>query len=311
MAGYTYPPPAPTQSGDITSIHRLLQNPALISRRLRGMLEQRYVADALLKGRFEAISGGIFYESGEPVGSGENPRAVAPGAEYPLVQLGGGAQSFAKTTKWGQDAEIYDEAIARLKRNPVDRGFSKLANQSVGYVDSVAMSAVTTAVTNSAALGAALASATAEQILTAFLKAKANIIALDEGFMPDTAVLDDISHAIVTAKFVAAGYFPRETLDKNPAMTGDFPSYQGLTWLATNHGITGTALVADTEQLGGMADEDLHSPGYSKLEGIGVEVKTNRLTGSDDRDGYRIRARRVTVPVVLEPTAARKIDLTQ
>lgn len=308
MAGYTYPPPAPTQSGDIESIHRLLQSPPTIARRLRGLLEQRYIADAILKGRFEAIGGGIFYESGEPVGSGENPRAVAPGAEYPLVQLGGGGQSFAKTTKWGQDAEIFDEAIARLKRNPVDRGFSKLTNQSVGNVDSVAMSAVTSAVTNSAVLGAALASATAEQILTAFLKAKANIIALDEGFMPDTAVLDDVSHAIVTAKFVAAGYFPRESLDANPAMTGDFPSYAGLLWLATNHGVANTALVADTEQLGGMADEDLHSPGYTKVAGVGVEVATERIP---KRDGYSIRARRVTVPVVLEPTAARKIDLTQ
>lgn len=309
MAGYSYPPPAPSTASDIRSIHRMLESPPTIARRLRTILEGRYIADAILTGRFEAKGGGIFYESGEAIGSGENPRAVAPGAEYPLVSLGGGAESFAKTTKWGQDAEIFDEAIARLNRNPVDRGFVKLANQSVSYVDSVAMSAVTSAVTASAALGAALASATAEQILTAFLKAKANIIALDQGFMPDVVVLDDISHAIVTAKFVAAGYFPRESKD-NPVFTGEFPSYQGLLWLATNHGITNVGLVVDSQQLGGMADEDLQSPGYSRIDGIGVEVKTNRLTGSDDRDGYRIRARRVTVPVVLEPTAGRKIDLT-
>src|SRR5213078_353821 len=97
----------------------------------------------------------------------------------------------------------------------------------------------------------------------------------------------------------------------NPVFTGDFPSYAGLLWLATNHGITNVGLVVDSEQLGGMADEDLQSPGYSRIDGIAVEVKTNRLTGSDDPDGYRIRARRVTVPVVLEPTAGRKIDLTQ
>lgn len=309
MAGYSYPPPAPTTTSDVRSIHRMLQSPPTIARRLRSLLEQRYIADAILKGRFEARGGGIFYESGEEIGSGENPRAVAPGSEYPLVTLGGGAESFAKTTKWGQDAEIYDEAISRLNRNPVDRGFSKLTNQSVSYVDSVAMSAVTSAITASAALGAALATASAEQILTAFLTAKANIIALDEGYMPDTVVLDDVSHAIVTAKFVAAGYFPRESTN-NPVMTGDFPNYAGMTWLATNHGITNVGLIVDSEQLGGMADEDLQSPGYVKTEGVGVEVKSSRLEGSDDRDGYRIRARRVTVPVILEPAAGRKIDLT-
>lgn len=307
MAGYTYPAAPATVSGDVQSIHRLMQAPPLVARRLRDLVEQRYIADALLKGRFEATGGGIFYESGEEIGTGENPRAVAPGGEYPLISLGGGALSGAKTTKWGQDTEIYDEAIARLKRNPVDRGLTKLANQNVSYVDGVAMSAAMSAITVTTNLGAALASASAEQILTAFLKEKARIIALDQGYMPDTVVLDDISHAIVTAKFVAAGYFPRES--SNPVNTGDFPNYMGLDWLATNHGVTNIALVADTEQLGGMADEDLQSPGYSKVDGVGVEVKVGRLTGSDDRDGYRARARRVTVPVILESAAAGKINL--
>lgn len=309
MAGYTYPAAPASVSGDIQSIHRLMQSPPTIARRLRTILEQRYVADALLTGRFEATGGGLFYESGEPIGSGENPRAIAPGGEYPLVSLGGGAMSGAKTVKWGQDTEVYDEAIARLKRNPVDRGLTKLANQNVSYVDSVAMSAITSAVTATANLGAALASATAEQILTAFLTAKANIIALNEGYMPDTVVMDDLSHAIVMAKFIAAGYLPRESGD-TPLLTGEFPRLQGLTWLATPNGVANTALVVDTQQLGGMADEDLGSPGYTKVDGVGVEVKVNRLEGSDDRDGYRMRARRVTVPVILEPAAARKIVLT-
>lgn len=307
MAGYSYPAAPATVSGSVAQIHTLMQNPTLVARRMRTLVEQRYIADALLKGRFEATGGGLFYETGEAIGSGENPRAVAPGGEYPLVSLGGGVMSGAKTTKWGQDTEIYDEAIARLKRNPVDRGLTKLANQNVSYVDGVAMSAVTSAVTVTTNLGAALASATAEQILTAFLKEKARIVALDQGYMPDTVVLDDISHAIVTAKFVAAGYFPRES--SNPVNTGDFPNYMGLNWLATGHGITNIALVADTEQLGGMADEDLQSPGYSRIDGVGVEVKVSRLNGSDDRDGYRARARRVTVPVILEPAAAGKINL--
>ncbi len=307
MPGYTYPAAPGSVSGNVASIHAAMKNPQTIARRLRTLLEQRYISDALLKGRFEATGGGLFYESGEPIGSGENPRAVAPGGEYPLVSLGGGALSGAKTTKWGQDTEIYDEAIARLKRNPVDRGLGKLANQNVAYVDGVTMSAITSAVTVTTNLGAAVASATAEQILSAVLKAKARIIALNQGYMPDTVVLDDLSHAIVTAKFVAAGYFPREST--NPVFTGDFPSYMGLTWLATPNGIANVGLVADTSQLGGMADEDLQSPGYAKVDGIGVEVKVSRLDGSDDRDGYRARARRVTVPVILEPAAAGKINL--
>ncbi|MCB9377097.1 MAG: hypothetical protein H6515_14675 [Microthrixaceae bacterium] len=302
---YTYPPSGPTLSGDAVTIHRMLANPTLVARRLRTLLEQRYIADAILKGRFQVFGGAIAYETGEPIGTAENPRAVAPGAEYPLVKLADGTLSIARTTKWGQDTEVTDEAIKRLLRSPVDRAFSRLANQSVKYVDGLAMSAVTTAVTATQNLGAALAAASADQILTAFLTGKANVIALNEGFDPDMVVLDDVSWAIVMAKFTAAGYLPRES-GSTPILTGDFPQVMGMTWLATPNGVANTALVLDSEQLGGMADEDLGGPGYTKIDGIGVETKSIR---DDENDKYRLRARRVTVPVVLEPAAARKINL--
>src|SRR5438445_16076 len=48
----TYPPAAPTLSGDVISISRFLQNPTLVARRLRTLLEQRYIADVLLQGRY-------------------------------------------------------------------------------------------------------------------------------------------------------------------------------------------------------------------------------------------------------------------
>lgn len=306
MPGYTYPAPAPSLSGDVLSIHRLLQNPTLIARRLRTLLEQRYISDALLKGRFAVEGGAVVYESGEPIGTPENPRAVAPGAEYPLVVLANGGASVAKTTKWGQDTMVYDETIKRLRRNPVDRAFTKLANQNVKFVDGVSMSLINSVATTGTALGTALASATAEQILSRVMQEKAAMIALNEGYDPDTVALDDVSYAIIMAKFIAAGYLPRETIN-GPLQTGDFPNVQGLTWLATPNAIAGNALLADTEQLGGMADEDLGGPGYVKVDGVGVETKSIR---DDDVDGYKLRARRVTVPVVVEPQAARKFALS-
>jgi hypothetical protein len=299
----TYPPAAPTVNGDEQTIHYLLQNPNLIARRLRTLLEQRYISDALLRGRFQVVGGAITYESGEPIFAEGDPRAVAPGGEYPLTKIGGGTPSLAKTTKWGQDALVTDEAIKRLKRNPVDRAFAKLTNNNVRYVDSVSMSAISSRVTASQAAAVAWATASAEQILTDVMLAKANVVALNEGFEPDTVVVDDINYAYALAKFIAAGYLPRESAN-GAVVTGDFPVIQGMTWLSTPNGIGGTGLVVDSEQLGGMADEELGGPGYAKVDGVGVEAKSIR---DDDEDGYRLRARRVTVPVVLEPAAGRKI----
>lgn len=303
---YTYPPAAPTMSGDNVTISRFLNNPSLIARRLRTLLEQRYISDALLTGRFSATgSGSIEYETGESIFSGEDPRAVAPGAEYPLVSPATGAASIAKTVNWGQDALISDPSIARRRMDPVNRALIKLTNGNVKYVDSVALSAISTAVTQNTAAAADWSTATAAQILKDVGLAKANILALNQGYDPDTVVLDDINWVNAMVAFVASGYVPRETATSNPAMTGEFPTILGLRWLASpNVPTANTAYVLDSQQLGGMADEDLGGPGYTSAGGVGVQVKTMR---EDDIDSWRVRCRRVTVPIVIEPACAWKI----
>lgn len=300
---YTYPPAAPTVSGDTLSIHRLLQNPTLIARRLRTLAEQRFISDALLTGRFTAVGGAIQFEQGESLYTDRTPEQVRPGMEYPLTGLGLGATQIAETQKWGQDVPVTDEAIARLNRNPVDRAFTKLVNQMVKTVDGVALAAVASQVTQSTAAAADWSTATAKQIFLDVGLAKANVLALNEGWMPDTVVIDDINWTYAMGAFVEAGYLPREG-PGNPVTTGSFPVVQGLRWLASpNLPTANTALVLDSNQLGGMADENLGGPGYAGAL-AGVETKSIR---DEEKDAYRLRCRRVTVPVVLEPSAAWKI----
>lgn len=301
----TYPPVAPSISGDVITITRFLATPSLIQRRLRTLAENRYIADAILTGRFAVSGGSILYETGESIFSDEVPLAVAPYGEYPLVTTGTGTASLAKTVKWGQDAIVTDESIRRRLMNPVERAFVKLVNQNVKYVDSVALAAVASAVTQSTNAAADWSTATGAQILKDVLLAKANVVALNQGFDPDTVVVDDINYANAMASFVAAGYFARETDGDNPALTGSFPVVGGMRWLPTpNVPEANKAIVLDSQQLGGMADEDLGGPGYSGQGPAGVEGKSIR---EDENDAWRLRVRRVTVPVVLEPAAAWKV----
>lgn len=306
MTTYTYPVGAPSYDGDTQKIHRFLSSPTQVAKRLQTLLDRKYVADLLLPQTFKVEGGAVVYETGEPLGTNAPPRAVAPGAEYPLVSVGGGTPSVAKTTKWGQDAEVTDESIKRLKINPVNRALLKLANQNVMHVDGLALSAVSSAVTRTKALGGSLAGLDAEQILTTALTAAAELVKLERGIAPNVAVVDPIAYAVIKAKFLAAGYLPREGA-ANALTTGDFPNVEGMVWVPSPHGITGEMIIADTTQLGGMADEDLGSPGYVRSSTPGtapVEVKTMR---EDENDMYRLRARRVTVPVVLESDAAIRI----
>lgn len=302
---YTYPPAAPTLSGDQLTISTFLNSPAHVARRIRTIAEQRFISDVLLTARLEVEGGAVRYETGEPLYSDRAPESITPGGEYPLTTIGDGTSQLAKTEKWGQDALVTDESIKRRKMDPVNRATQKLVNQLVKTVDGLAMSAIASAVTQSDAARAPWdGSGAAPSILRDILDACAEIRALNEGFEPDTLVVDDLTWAALAADEKIAGLRARE--DKsNPVYSGNFIVIGGLRVLPTpNLGMSKTALVVDSAQLGGMADEKIGGPGYVSTDGVGVEAKSIR---DDDNDQWRLRARRVTVPVVLEPRAAYKI----
>jgi hypothetical protein len=100
-------------------------------------------------------------------------------------------------------------------------------------------------------------------MLTDVAQAKASILALNQGYMPDTVVLDDATWARAYAGFVSGGFLPREQA-QNAVVTGQFAVIDGMRFLPTpNLPTAGTVLVVDSTMLGGMADEDLGGPGYA------------------------------------------------
>jgi hypothetical protein len=302
---YSYPAAPTTLSGDLETISRFMNSPTQINRRLRTLAEQRYVSDTILSQRFAVQGGAVVYQTGESIFAADVPQSVNPGSEYPLASVGTGTASIASTVKWGQDTLIYDEAIARLNFQPVDRAMTKLVNSNVKQVDSVALSAVNSAVTQSTAAAAGWATASATQILKDVALAKANILALNQGYDPDTVLLDDLHWAYAFAAFTAGGFLPRETDANNPLVTGSFPVIDGMRWLASpNVSVSTTVVVLDSKMLGGMADENIGGPGYTGGGALGVQGKSIR---EDEVDGWRLRMRRITVPVVQEPAAAWKI----
>lgn len=307
MGTYTYPaPPAKVSGGDTLEIHQLLKSPTQIGRRLRTLLENRFIADALLTGRYKAVGGAILYETGESIFNDDEPEAIAPGGAYPLTESRMGELAAARVDKWGRDTPITDEAISRLGIDPVNRALTKLVNTTVRFVDSAALGVIaskTTQVYNATGAGADGAWDTAKGLIGGVLKAKAKIESLDEGFALDTIVLGDVQWASAMTVLVEAGMLPKEA--NNPLVTGNWPETLGLRWLRSNHTPTTDPMLVDTSQLGGMADEDQNAPGYTNANGIGVEAKVIR---DDKLDRYLARARRVTVPVVLESNAAIRVQ---
>lgn len=298
----TNPPVAPTLSGDIISISRFLKDPTWVLRALRTISQQMFISDKLLKGQLWTESGSVLYEQNETIYADRAPQGVQPGAEYPLTPISTGPGQTANTIKWGNDVLLFDESISRQKFDVVNRAFAKLMNSMVSTIDSVALSAINSAVTQSTAASASWATGS-PNILRDVALAKANIIGLKQGYNPDTVLCDLTTFANVISDPKLSLLIPRESND-TPVFTGNMAKIAGMTWLTSpNLPTTGVATILDSNVFGAFADEKLPAPGYTGGED-GVQVKTMR---EDGEDAWRIRSRRITVPIVLEPAAAWKI----
>jgi hypothetical protein len=309
----TYPAPPPTLSGDLLTISRFLNSPTLVTRRLRTLIEQRFISDAILTGRIDVQGGAVLYEQSETVFADRAPTPVDPGSEYGMTGVSLGAAAVASVVKWGEDTFVTDESIKRQGFNPVQRALIKLINQTVKTIDALTLSAVASVITLSQAASGTTAAypggqwantATAATILRDILLAKAKIVALNQGYDPDTFVCDDIMFAILMSDQTVTNALRRET-PTSPIYSGTLPEIGNLRVLPTSNMPTGNrdAWVLDSQMLGGMADENLGGPGYTGAV-QGVETKSMR---EDSSDRWRLRARRVTVPVIQEPNAICKI----
>lgn len=303
MPSYTYPVKHPEGTLTTEQIHALLSNPRVIAKRVATLVDQKFIADYLLTGRFDATGGGIFYETGEEIFAADDPEAVAPGAEYPKTVLTQGDIAAAKTVKWGIETDITDEKISREGMIFVNRGLTRLGNTVIKHVDSVAWGVIASKVNSTAAASGTWDSVA--NVVQTLLNAASEREDLGLGLNLDTVVLSGTSYAKIMGLFAAANVLPRE--NGNPLISGSFPAnLLGYTWVTSPHVTGSDPWLIDRAQLGGMADEKLNSPGYSMAGNTGVEAFTNRAKA----DKYELRARRVTVPVVTEPLAGLRITGT-
>ena len=310
---FTYPAAPATVGSDLTTIeiHHLLKTPTLLRKRMLDILDQKFIADYLLAGRFQAVGGSILYETGEEIMPADSAEPVAPGAEYPRTVLTSGELAAAKTVKWGLDTPVTDESIARLGMDPVNRALRKLANGNIRDVDSAALGVIASKVTQTVTVTASTGNvptgvwtASDDVIIEGILGVKAYLEEQNAGssFDYNTIVLKPTQFAKVAGKLLAGGLLPRE--QQNAVLTGVMQDYLGLTWVTSSHVSGSNPILVDREQLGGMADEQLGGS-YTGMDG--VEVKSIR---KEETDSYLLRARRVTVPVVLEPKAGAVISGT-
>lgn len=303
-------PPA-TLSGDLLTISRFLQSPTALQRRLRTFRDLRFVSDQILTQRFRSTGGAVLYEMSESQLTDRTVEAVGAGSEYPFANLPTGTAALAAIAKWGQKVRVTDEEITRnvIAGDAIDRALGKVINGIIKQVDVITMSAAASAITATAVAGGGVpttwdaASPAVPKPLTDILLAKSAIVGLNLGYNPDTLVVSDKAYVYLMTNDAVAQLRQRETT-ANPVYSGLMESIAGLKIIVTpNLPVATTAIVLDSTQLGGMADEMDGAPGYAVAD-LAVQTKAIRLDGNDAWD---LQARRKTVPVVQEPGAAFRI----
>ncbi|MDQ2727987.1 MAG: hypothetical protein M3Y91_09035 [Actinomycetota bacterium] len=303
MADVTFPPGFPTLSGDLLTVNRFLAQPTLIQRMLRTMAEQRFIADAIFAGRATPNGGAIMYEQNESIFPDEAVEAVEPGGEFPLSTTSRGPAKIADVRKWGIDTEVTMESIMRLLMNPVDRAMFKLSNGVIRQVDSNALNILFADPRIQTLVGTSWAAAgDAATIVTQILQGVSNIVGLNQGYEPDTLVINDDTKVNLLASERISNMMAREQLS-NPIYTGQMDrKLLGLDVMVTNN-VAGLAdglgqggmkaIVLDRKVMGGMADE------------VGLTSQTWWLPNTEK---WRLRAKRQTTPWVMEPAAVNVIS---
>lgn len=303
-----YPPTAPTLAGDVVTVNRFLDSPALVQRRLRTIAEQRFVSPVLLTGSVEATGGAVAYETSESIYTDRSPSAVAPGGEYELALATGGVAALATVAKYGQDVRITDEAIGRQRMAAVERAMTKSVNQSVAFVDTLCLSAIAAAVTQTQAAAAAWSSGSADPFLDVML-ADAVVSDLAQGYETDTLVLTVTLYARLVANQKVISGLAREASNQGNVVTasGDIQMIAGKVLrpvpAARMPAGVGVMLV-DSTQLGSLAFETIPSPEY---QGGPNEIQSWTRRDPNATDSWLLRTRRSVVPIVQEPQAGIKI----
>ena len=305
MASYTYPTGAPSGTLTADEARLVLGSTAVLARELADITAMRFIGDYLLQDRLDASAGGVFYETIEDGFTPGEAKVVAPGAEYGKVILPEGVIQAARAVKRGLTTDITDEKLKERGGSVLTRGMRKLANTVIRDVDTVTMGVISSVVSSTfASPGGAWDSA--GDVVRALMAIRTQRGDLGLGIDLNTVVLNGDDYATLVGMFINDGALPREA--QNPAVTGGVPlNLYGYNWLTSPHYNGANPLLVDRELLGGMADQDLESPDWSSYGDSGVEALTHRVTGQDK---WEIGARRVTVPVVLEPLAGVQITST-
>lgn len=291
------------------TVDALLRQPRIISRSLTSLTSKRFVSDRLLaKGTPEQVAGGsAVYQKSESIYPSEGqttPLEVGVRAEFPRA---GWSEALytAAVRKYGLEVPITFESVRRNQMDQMARAERKLANALTKFVDGLCMTLITTDADVLSDTATADWSTSSTDIIADIATFKKAIYDLDEGYEPNTLVLNPAQELDMLLDSDIRAAMPRET-GASAVQTGRAPVILGIEQMLVTPTLTaGTVIICEAKTVGTVVDEQPDGrEGYvsTPVEGFSpIYVKTYEEV---KRDEWIVRAARFPAMWLSEPKAA-------
>lgn len=308
-----YPPRPGTVTVDgVRTISRYLADPVRITRALRTLTAQQFVADRILRGRITTTSGMVEYETAEsiyPIGGAE---VIQPGAEYPLVLVGEGDVVLEAVAKNGLRTEVTLEAVRKRSDQPVVRAQQKLSNGVVQRFDSQFMGRINSAKAQMNQVTGASWTAGGTTILRQLEMAKASVLDQLQGYSPTAVLMDRQKYAILVSDDKVQQSLDRVSVDTE-AFKGTITKVADLEIIVAPTGTVGLTdpIVFDPDMLGSIVSQASAAERQNGDNGVYADVEWyGAAAATGGAEFWSLAAGREALAIIQEPKSAAVINGT-
>lgn len=237
----TYPPTGPQIANGQITLDLFLRNPTRVQRAIEDITRARFVADFIFANG-DAQGGAVIYDQLTELSlyGTRDVQSIAPGAEFPIVDVEDAQPIVDKVDKYGAMAKITYEAVRRNSRDTLTRGLGKIRNMVIRKTDQRAIARLNSTLTG---LAGGMGTITVPLLwtdptsdpLADLFEAVGRIDAWDLGYTADTILINPLDMtALISHKEVRAA-LPRESTTSNPVVTGRLGGLAGITnWVTSN-----------------------------------------------------------------------------
>lgn len=257
-----------SQAGSRNLVNALIRRPAEVQARMVKMLDQQFLADAVLRSGPRADGGAVLYYESTPLYANEDPSVVAEFGEIPTTTGSLGTPKAVYTVKRALGIEISQEMRDRDDIGAVDMQMTQLRNSMRRAWEDVFLNALlnnagvhtigATAAWNSGSSKIRLDLSQAEYLVeNSDVETTDNTGTNKFEFEPDTLLISRKTKAdFLASDDIAKVFLGGDIASSNLQYTGKMPKrFFGLDVIASRRLPANIAVVLQRKVVGGISDE--------------------------------------------------------